>query len=397
MSAMKALTAPVKRLTTAGEHWFFGYYDIPAFDSACENHLALRVPFMDRMPTADDKAEIYRIRLKTGSADKIGETASWCFQQGCFAQWLPARPGWVIWNERARTECGYAAVMTELASGKKREYDRPIANVAPNGKYALSVNFDRMYDFRPGYGYAGHADRWATDPHPADDGIYLIDLDSGESRLILSLRQLWELNGGFFGGEDQKLMVNHINFNTDSSRFVFLLRNFSTSGWKTAILTANADGSGIFLLSAFAYASHYYWVDASILSIHSSGLELGRTGKQLYELIDKTHAGKAVDPAFFIEDGHVSYSPDRKYILYDSYPKPNGYRELYLYDRLARRGGLLGRFQSWKPPIADMRCDLHPVWAPNGQMISFDSTHEGFRGIYLMDVTEAMRELADRR
>ncbi|MBQ3078864.1 MAG: hypothetical protein IJC48_02530 [Clostridia bacterium] len=390
---MKQLPAKAVRITPDDGQWFFGYYDIPAFDSTGSRHLAMRVNFWDRLPEKDDIAELYVIDLKTGEKEKFAETTAWCFQQGCFLQWLPNSEDTVIWNTRKNNACGYACVIKNLKTGKERTIDRPIANVSPTGKHALSINFDRMFDFRPGYGYAGRTDDWKNDNHPSNDGIYLIDLETGNFRLILSLQTLWDLTGGFFGGKDQKIMINHINFNTDGTRFAFLLRNFSNSGWKSAIITANTDGSDVFVLSDYAYASHYYWVSPSVIAFHSSGLELGDMGNQLYELTDQTHTGKAVDPSFFLFDGHISYSPNREYLLYDSYPKADGCRELYLYDAVTRRGGLLGRFRCASYPTIDIRCDLHPVWSPTGKMISIDSVYEGFRGMYTFDVTDAMHAL----
>ena len=392
---MRQLTATAKRITPADGHWLFGYYDIPSFDSECKRHLALHVPFMDHMPTKDDVAEIYCINLADGSREKIAETTAWCFQQSCFIQWLPAYPDTVIWNTRLDNECGYGAIIKNLRTGEQRVINRPVATVAPDGKHALSINFDRMFDFRPGYGYAGRRDTWYDVKHPTDDGVYLVDLETGDYKLIISLDQLWQLTGKYFGGEDQKVMINHINFNTDGSRFLFLLRNMDGAHWKTAILTANTDGSDVYVLSDFAYASHYYWLSPNVVSIHSSGLELGDKGNQLYELTDRTHTGRIVDADFFVRDGHVSYSPDREYILYDSYPLEDLHQELYLYDLKTGRGGLLGRFKSKRFDPVDIRCDLHPVWAPSGNMISFDSVFEGFRGIYTVDVTEARRQLRE--
>ena len=43
--------------------------------------------------------------------------------------------------------------------------------------------------------------------------------------------------------------------------------------------------------------------------------------------------------------------------------------------------------------ITDVRCDLHPRWNRKGNAITFDSTHEGFRGIYRVELTE--KELKD--
>jgi hypothetical protein len=80
-------------------------------------------------------------------------------------------------------------------------------------------------------------------------------------------------------------------------------------------------------------------------------------------------------------------------VLYDSYSsvkKP--YRKLQVYDLQAQRGIDLGHFFS-DPKLhdgnTDVRCDLHPRWTADGRKIMFDSTHEGFRGIYSIDVSDA--------
>lgn len=400
---MLKLPADAVRVTPADGHWFFGYYDIPAFDPAGQRHLCLNVPFMDRLPGASDEAQLYCIDLASGARRPIGSTTAWNFQQACMLQWHPTEPDTVIYNLRCgdreypeKTECGYGAIVKNLATGESRLLDRPVANVARTGDYAVSINFDRMYDFRPGYGYAGQRDRFYDAPHPEDDGVFLTDLRTGKSRLIVSLQRIWEFVGGHFGGADKKICVNHITFNTDGTRIVFLVRNFYGEGenWSTALLTCGTQGDDLFLLSDFAYASHYHWRDPKVVCFHSEGRELGDLGPQLYELTDLTHEGRAVDTGFFVRDGHNSYSPDLEWMLYDSYPI-DGCRELYLYDLVTHRGGLLGRYEVMPYSVVDIRCDLHPLWRPDGNALSFDSVHEGYRGLYTIDLSAAKRALRE--
>lgn len=44
-----------------GAHYFFGYYDVPAYSSDSTLHLAHRVEFWERRPAAEDEAPIAHV------------------------------------------------------------------------------------------------------------------------------------------------------------------------------------------------------------------------------------------------------------------------------------------------------------------------------------------------
>ncbi|CAG7647125.1 hypothetical protein PAESOLCIP111_05317 [Paenibacillus solanacearum] len=390
-AAIHGLTT-LERVTPDDAHYFFGYYDTPGWSQSGRFHLCHKVDFVDRLPRAGDTAVLGLIDVADRTFHPIAETTAWNFQQGSMLQWHPKlAEDVVIYNVRDGED--YRACVHQIRTGAVRQLERPVANVDPAGLYAVSVNFDRLFDFRPGYGYAGTKDRFFKDPHSEEDGIFLVDLQTGLSRLVLSMQRIWEATQAFFHGEDQKLLINHITFNTDGSRLVFLVRNFTEEGrgWKTAVMTVNPDGSDLFLLSDYSYASHYCWRDARHIAFHSRGAEVGDAGDQLYLFKDKTYEGEAIDPGFFLRDGHCSYSPDRKMMLYDSYPDKRHMRHLYVYDLEKRKGVTLGSFHSPPGIDGDIRCDLHPRWDRNGTRISFDSVHEGRRGLYVMDLRNVLR------
>jgi len=373
-----------KRLTHGEGNYFFGYYDIPAWNKKGTHHLCHKVNFWKRMPTENDVAEIGMIDVEKSEYIKLDETTAWNFQQGAMLTWNPAAPDdEIIYNIRKGNK--YMSVILNIHTGQKRFLDYPLANVDPTGKYGLSINFSRLFNFRPGYGYAGIIDPFYTDNHPKDDGIYLVDLKTGKGKLILSLEYLWEYSNKSLS-EDKKIVVNHINFNTNGTRFVFLLRYFNKPNerWGTAVITANTDGTDLYTLYDYSVASHHYWINEKELLIYATHYD----GLQLYIWEDKSNKARVVDKEFFINDGHCSISPDKNYILYDSYWDKDGYRNLYIYDIRNKKGITLATYYSYPELETDIRCDFHPRWNREGNAITFDSNHEGQRHIYFMDLKE---------
>lgn len=385
-------TVSVERLTREPDHYFFGYYDNQPFSADNEYHLAHRIKFMNRMQTGSDMAELGMIRLRDNAWIPVAETYAWNFQQGSMYQWRAGHPDEVVYNVLYGGQ--YKSVVQNIRIGETRILPRALANISPDGRFGLAVNFPRIYWFRPGYGYAGLPDPWAGDNHPADDGVYLVDLDSGEDKMVISLDDLYRIAEPYFQSENEKnfkFVVNHINFNTDGSRFLMLFRGKRDGmpGWCTYTITANADGSDPYLLLE-DFSSHYHWFDPNHVAIYSKTFKAHEFGLWMYT--DRTHEARLVEPRLTMPtDGHLSFSPDRRYMLNDTYPQ-NGYRKLFLYDiardKTVKLGEFLVRPTTDYMANGDMRCDLHPRWNRDGSMISFDSIHEGHRHIYKIDVED---------
>ena len=377
-------------ITDGPDNYFFGYYDVQPWTKEGNLHLCHKVKFWERMPEKGEIAEIGVIDINNENKyTKLAETTAWNFQQGSLLRWNPAAPNdEIIYNINENGQ--YKGVIMNIKTGEKRFTDYPLANVDSSGNYGLGINFSRLYDFRPGYGYSEIEDPYYNVNHPKDDGIFLVDLKTGKSKLVLSTDDLWNLTKDTLDS-DEKVLVNHINFNEDGSRFVCLFRNFPENGgrWKTAVITANRDGSDPYVLRDFDIASHYFWKDKENLIIYANHYD----GVQLYMWKDKTHQANLIGKDFFKgEDGHCSFSPDKKYVLYDCYWNADGYRPLNLYDVEEDKGITLGLYYS-HPELEpeDIRCDLHSRWNRNGKAITFDSIHEGKRGIYYMDLTEILK------
>lgn len=400
MSDMKytSKSIPAKRLTPKGGEYFFGYYDLQPYNSDETLHLTHKTSFADRLQVRGDVAQIGVIDLKSEKFIEIETTHAWNFQQGAMLQWNPkAADREIIYNDIVDGQ--HVGVVLDIHFGKKRFLDRPVANVSRDGRFALSINMSRLYDFRPGYGYATPTDPFYYKNHSDSDGVFLIDMETGKSKLILSYEEIWNFsNAHAHFGKDEKMVINHITFNPSGDRFLCLARNFPPKGqWHdTAIITANRDGSDLFLLSDYGVQSHYYWLNDKDVVFFSDGKELECTvgiGNN-YILTDKTYEGKLIADGFWITDNHMIVSPDGKLMLTHSYPEWGNMQELWVYNFEKNHCVHLGNYYSIFRECTDIRCDLHARWNRRGNKISFDSTHEGFRGVYEVELPEkTVREI----
>ena len=289
----------------------------------------------------------------------------------------------LIWNDIEDDH-----FVARLSNGKV--YERPVYTISADRTHALSLNFSRLDVERPGYGYPGGNDSSMLHAFPDNDGIFVIDLKSGESKLIISLMQL--VNEFYAPGADSNVnWVNHLTFSPDGKKIAFLHR-FRTYGpwgrgvksYVTRMFTANIDGSNLQKLPIDFHASHYTWKNDEELIVYS---RLPNGGDQY-----RIYTVGSLSPSIFARDrlpanGHCSFSPDKKLLLTDSYTEADGCRELVVYDEAKDARYSLGRYFS--PDILFCtRCDLHPRWSQDGKRISFDSFHEKFRGTYMIELPE---------
>jgi hypothetical protein len=103
---------------------------------------------------------------------------------------------------------------------------------------------------------------------------------------------------------------------------------------------------------------------------------------------DRDQARQVIGGNVLTEDGHCSFSPDRHWVLNDTYPDEYGMRTLMLYHwRDGRRIDLARLYSPKERWWGEIRCDLHPRWRRDGAQICIDSVHNGQRQMYTMDVS----------
>lgn len=379
---------PTRVITRGPKHHWFGYYDKLQFDPTSRYVLGMQVDFEHRSPRADDVIKVGMVDLDQDDRwIELGESRAWCWQQGCMLQWLPGSKSEVIWNDRDGDQ--FVCRILDTKSGHKRTIPHAIYSVSPDGKSAVAPDFRRINDVRPGYGYAGPADPFADDLAPTDTGIFHIDLETGDSRLIISLADIARLGPIPNPKLGMKHYFNHLLFSPDGSRFIALHRwRYPDGSRLTRMITARPDGSDIRIVCGNGYTSHFIWRDPEHILAQSKNL-LGNSnwGDFLFQdaeggAIEEIGHG-VLDPS-----GHVSYLPGNEWILNDTYPKGSERIQTpHLYHVASGRRIDLGHFHLPRIYTGEWRVDTHPRLSPDSRYVCIDAPHENQgRQLHLIDI-----------
>jgi len=373
--------SPAQRITSGPkEHLLANYYGINPFDSKERYLMVLETSIQDHNPKTSEAATLGIVDLKDNNKFiPLTKTYSWNFQQGCMLHWLSDEL--IIYNDRRSGK--FVSIIRNIFAEEEKIIPYPISAVTPDRKFAISINFARLHITRPGYGYAGEGQNARLDKaFPTNDGLFLIDLNSGKSKLILSIAEVKKLVPPL--PENSIEYFNHTLFNKDGSRIFFLAR-CSPGPRNTVAFTINREGTNLCPVFPEGWGgSHFDWLISKKLMITCKfqGKKwthvLFTDGKKDYQILG----------GGMLSDGHGTFSPNKKWMVTDTDPDELRMQTLILMDMTTNALLPLGRF--YEPPKFkdSWRCDLHPHWSPKSDMIAFNSTHEGTRQVYVISLEE---------
>lgn len=387
---------PTRAITKGPANHWFGYYDKRQFDPANRFILANQTSFEGRSPTGQDEIKVGFVDTQDGDRwHEIGKSRAWGWQQGCMLQWVGDQGDRILWNDREGDR--FVCRIYSKSTGEIQTLPRPIYTISNDGRFGLSVDFRRIDNLRPGYGYDGLADPNVANRAPQDSGIWRVDLTTGEDQLIVSLADVASIpwpDGSRH--EEAWHYFNHLLINPSGTRFIVLHRyrpEFDPQtlefkgGFVTRMFTANMDGSDRYVLDPSGFTSHFIWKDDD-----ESTMWTKPAGKKsaFYVFKDKTRSVRAIGHDKMPTNGHNTYvgsHPD--WILNDTYPDRKTSRQtVYLYHVPTGRRVDLGHFPSPPAYRGEWRCDTHPRSSDDGNWVTVDSPHDGGRQVYLLDIKD---------
>ena len=431
--------ASIRMVGDGVRNHFFGYYNKSSWHPADPLLLSHRVPMMTGDLMGTEQAEIGFFDLDRNDAfTNIGATTAWNWQMGAQLQWLECRGRLkaagrkIIYNIRrsdlsslsvfAGTDEGvqnrklpypeFRSIIHDSGSGENRVLPLPVYVVSPDSRYALCVDYSRFQFTHRTIGYPSTAAEPELELAPSSDGIWRMNLETGDFELVLSLKNL--MDNEHRASMDRAVhWVTHVEISPDSSRVVFIHRWTERVEDELCFLhrlyTVNPDGSDLCLLECSDHPvpqlaekfdpdaagvfdwqkspyqiSHPSWKDNSRIIVWSP-----HEGKIAYHLYtDRSAAVEVIGEGILTQNGHMTYRRgDERWLLTDTYPDAAASeRMLMLFHTQEQTCRSLGTYYTPPELGKDNRCDLHPRWNPDQTLLSIDSVHEGSRQQYILDI-----------
>jgi hypothetical protein len=382
------------RAITSGpkDHLFASYYAINAWSADGRYATVLETDVKGRLPTEADVAVLGVVDAQDNNRFiPLTDTRCWNFQEATMAHWLGTAPQTqFIFNDMVDGK--FVSVIFDMTTKTRRVVPYPVSAVSADGKWAVSINYARLRLTRPDYGYGGNGqDARTSVTWPKDDGLWLVNLESGEAKLIVPIASVQDRMPQV---KDPKALAYfcHTVFSRDGSKIFWLARSVENltgqkvvRKWETTAFTCNRDGSNVQRCFPDGWGgSHFNWLDGERL------LVTAKYNDTVYSHVLFT-AGKSdytrVGRGLLDFDGHGVFSDDGKWMATDTYPDRMSERKLMVV-RMSDQAILpLGTY--FVPEIyreTYSRCDLHPRWRPDGRMLAFNSVHEGSRQVYVIDI-----------
>ncbi len=403
---------PVYCVTPGNTGYIHRFYDSSPFSPSGRYLAVTRLPFEDRRPKPGEVAEITLIDLVTGETRIVAETRGWDVQLGAQLQW-GADDRTLLFNDLEVRDWMPYGVRLDLQSGESRRLGGTIYSVSSNGRWAASPCLRRMAVTQEGYGVVVPKE-YVPDNRGAseDDGIWITDLHSGNTRLLVSLAQIVDRvvpelpvagqRGDFFGF--------HVKWNPQGTRLMLALRWLPRSllPWRRKrrygakhVITMNADGSEVRVaVSAERWAQgghHPNWCpdgEHVLMNLNTQG-----DGLRFARLALDGSTCETLVPGIR-GSGHPTLHPDGQHLLTDAYvDEPlafgDGTAPIRLIDlssgietRLVRIG---------IQPLAEhstgtLRVDPHPAWDRSNTRIAFNACPDGKRRVYVADLADILRQ-----
>jgi hypothetical protein len=374
-----------------------------------------RLPFEDRLPGPGDAAEVVCVDLETGEARTVAETRGWDSQLGAQVQW-GRDDRTLLFNDVDTRDWRPFGVRLDPLGDERHRLDGTVYAVAPDGRWSAGPCLRRTLRTQRGYGVVVPPEHVpANHGAPADDGVYLTDLASGTSRLLVSIAEVFEqafpstARDAYRGGDFYGF---HVKWNPQGTRLLFVLRwiprtllpwRRKKSHRRLNAITLDAAGRNAHVAVPDTLwrkgGNHPNWCpdgEHVLMNLNSEGTGL--------RFVRVRHDGSGLETLSgpVPGSGHPTLHPDGRHVLTDAYPHEpmafgDGTTPIRWIDLTESTERAIVRIRSLSPhehASPALRVDPHPAWDRHFERIAFNACPDGRRRVYVADLSERVRGTA---
>lgn len=384
---------PVTIWTPPDGHYMTTFFDVDPWSPSGRYLAVTRVPFIWRIPYPGDRAQVCVIDLVEQTCTAVYETRGWGAQLGANVQW-GANDDTIYCNDVIDGKA--TGVRIDRVTLQATPLCGPVYGSTRDRRYSFSGNLYHINAGIPGYGVPDRMFRRIrpTDPRSEKEGIWQTDLNTGETRLFLSLAEIAQVLEKYEPFEGGTYHVFNVKVNPRDDRLlavIFLRGVPGYPGWPVQLMTCKLDGSDIRLALPYRLwrigGHHPNWApdgDHIVMNLRSPGEEMRfvrfRYDGSAMVTLAPGHKGS----------GHPSLDPSGRYLLTDAYTAEgfmdaNGEVPIRLIDLQENIEHTVTRVYTNRI-IGPRRIDPHPVWSRDGTRICFNAIVDGMRQVLIAEV-----------
>jgi len=404
---------PVWCMTPQRNGCIHRFFDTSPISPSGRYLAVFELPFEDHQPGPGEVGYVCLVDMETGQESRLAETCGWEPQMGANLNWGGSDHELYFNDVDTATWIPFAWKMDPL-SGARQRLEGTVYHASLDGRWLISANMTTMRRTQPGYGVVvpdAYA-RWSVGPSD-EDGFFLTDTQTGQRRLLVSIRDLLAKADPPVQLEDSQgveIYGFHSKFNPQGDRLMVSLRWFPAQEqprWNmfqrdfTAVryawITLRLDGSQVHCAigpEQWEKGGHHgtWFPDGWRISMN---LNIDRDVLRFVQAnADGSGLRKILDDV--TGSGHPTVHRDGRHLLTDTYTnEPTAFGDgtipLRWIDLQTGAEKTLLRINTAQPcPDGTLRVDPHPAWDRTWRYVTFNAFVAGSRRVYLADMNELL-------
>ncbi len=370
-----------------------------------------RMPFEDHVPQPGDAGEIVLIDLIEGTEKVVSQSYGFEQQMGANINW-GADDHQLLFNDVNPDTWEVYAVNLNPFTGKRIRLEAGVYHASPDGLEACTGNPACKRRTQPGYGVLLPDNKTpVVTILSEDEGLFVTDTQTGKSRLLLSMRDIFEtcFSKAYIDQyKNGECYLFHSKYSPSGKKIMFTTRwiaaehhghpDANAAGLVTFnVFTCNRDGSDLQISIGQEHwvngGHHTHWhPDEAYLTMN-----IRKDWDKMYfarASLDGSVVEKVLDDVQ--GSGHPTFHPNGKFILTDTYFNeyiqygddttpirliwlPDGQEEILM--RISTRS-------PYQKTASVLRVDPHPAWDRTFRYAAVNAFLENTRRVLVLDMEQ---------